>query len=268
MRTILIDGDVVAYQFACVAEEAIDWGDDHWTLHSDAGKAMSLVRAHLETLAELLKADKMIVCFSDTNRGEIFRRKIFPTYKANRKVRKPLVFWALVEWMKESFDSYERPNLEGDDVLGILATSKTILLGKKVIVSIDKDMKTIPGLLYRGKKTSKGDPIISEITGFTADYNHLLQTLTGDTVDGYPGCPGVGPVGAAKILDDAIDKNAHLTGTVAHCAWEAVVEAFDEAGFGEEYALTQARVARILRASDYDFEKKEPILWTPPSSSN
>ena len=28
-----------------------------------------------------------------------------------------------------------------------------------------------------------------------------------------------------------------------------------------DYALTQARLARILRASDWDNKKKEPILW-------
>jgi DNA polymerase-1 len=35
-------------------------------------------------------------------------------------------------------------------------------------------------------------------------------------------------------------------------------------GLSEEYMLRQARLARILRASDYDFKRKEPILWLPP----
>ena len=256
MRTILIDGDVVAYQFACVAEEAIDWGDEMWTLHADLTKSKSLVASYLEELRRLLKADGMIICLSDTNRGEIFRRKIFPTYKANRKVRKPLVFWALVDWMKESFESFARPHLEGDDVLGILATSDKIVAGEKVIVSIDKDMKTIPGWLYQGQKNKHNVPVIMAISKWEADYNHLLQTLIGDVTDGYPGCPGIGPVGAACILrlDDDEDRDV---------LWSRVVAAFEDKGFGSEYALTQARVARILRASDYDFEKKEPILWTP-----
>ena len=30
-------------------------------------------------------------------------------------------------------------------------------------------------------------------------------------------------------------------------------------------AIIQARVARIYRASDYDFKKKEVILWSPPT---
>lgn len=34
-------------------------------------------------------------------------------------------------------------------------------------------------------------------------------------------------------------------------------------GMTEEDLLVQARVARILRATDWNFEKEEPILWTP-----
>ena len=41
------------------------------------------------------------------------------------------------------------------------------------------------------------------------------------------------------------------------------MEAFEKKGLTEDDALLQARVARILRASDYDFKKKEPIMWTP-----
>ena len=31
----------------------------------------------------------------------------------------------------------------------------------------------------------------------------------------------------------------------------------------EEDALVNARLARILTTDDYDYERKEPILWTP-----
>ena len=41
------------------------------------------------------------------------------------------------------------------------------------------------------------------------------------------------------------------------------LESYEKAGFGEEEALTQARVARICRAEDYDLETKKVILWEP-----
>jgi DNA polymerase-1 len=126
--------------------------------------------------------------------------------------------------------------------MGILATnphSKT----QKIIVSQDKDMKTIPTQVWDGKD-------LVTITEGEANYRHLYQTLIGDAADGYKGCPGVGPVKATKLLD-------------ADPTWATVVAAYTKAGLTEADALTQARLARILRWSDWDAEKKEPILWTP-----
>ena len=93
------------------------------------------------------------------------------------------------------------------------------------------------------------DEGVFEVTQEQADYNHLLQTLTGDSVDGYSGCPGIGPKRAEKILET--------------CDWDSVVSAYNKAGLEEQDALVQARVARILRWGEYDKRKKEPILWNP-----
>ena len=85
----------------------------------------------------------------------------------------------------------------------------------------------------------------------------MKQTLTGDTVDCYPGCPGVGPVKAQRILDEDGDE---------YDLWLNVVMAFEKAGLTEEDALVQARLARILTTSDYNYDKEEPILWTAPTT--
>ena len=135
--------------------------------------------------------------------------------------------------------------LEGDDVLGLLAGDSKIK-GGTIIVSIDKDLKTIPGFHYNPMRREEG---VIEVTMAQANYNHLLQTLTGDAVDGYSGCPGIGPKKAEKVLENP--------------SWESVVSAYNKAGIEEEDALIQARVARILRYGEYDKVKKEPILWNP-----
>jgi DNA polymerase-1 len=87
-----------------------------------------------------------------------------------------------------------------------------------------------------------------------ADYYHMFQTLVGDTSDGYKGCPGVGKVKAEALLSD--HDRSH---------WDIVKAAYEKAKLTEQDALTQARLARILRWSDWDNTKKEPILWTPTS---
>jgi DNA polymerase-1 len=171
----------------------------------------------------------------------------------NRKaIRKPLVLKPLREYLIESYGAKLKPMLEGDDVMGILATHPTLVPGKKIIVSVDKDMKTIPGLFYRNLE-GKGEML--NISPAEACYWHMYQTLVGDTSDGYKGCPGVGPKAAEKIL-----TNKH--GIVN--MWTSVVAAFKSKGFNEAAALVQARVARILHHTDYNFETKQPILWNPP----
>ena len=88
-------------------------------------------------------------------------------------------------------------------------------------------------------------------------YWHMMQTLTGDSTDGYSGCPGCGPKTAEKILAPLVPDDY----------WKAVVKAYSAAGLSEDEALVQARVARICWASDYDFKKKKVKLWNPPATS-
>jgi DNA polymerase-1 len=250
-RTLLIDGDIAVFKAASASEEAIPFEDDLIVSVGNPEKALALLQTEMDDLQETLKADAVVLCFSDPAR-RYFRHDVLPTYKAHRvgsTGKKPLVFPALYEAACKVYQTYVRPNLEGDDVLGILSTSKTLIEGEKIIVSIDKDMQCIPGLLYR-------DGEVKIVTDREADYYHMYQTLIGDSTDGYSGCPGVGPVGAKKVLDP-----------IEPCQWwSAVVETFTKHGFGESYALQQARVARILRASEYNFKKKEAILWNPPTS--
>lgn len=242
-RILLVDADVVAYMCASANEQAIEDGEGYWTWHCDIFAVMADIDAHIANLQAALNADEVKLCLTDS--AQNFRKTVLPTYKSNRaSVKKPVVLKPIREWLIEERGAYLRPNLEGDDVMGILSTWSK-LKGEKIIVSIDKDMKTIPGLYYRDAETG-----IVEITEAEADRWHLYQTLIGDQTDGYKGCPGCGPVKANKLLDD-------------DCSWNTVVRTYEKAGLTEADALQQARVARILRASDYDFQNKRPILWTP-----
>ena len=117
---------------------------------------------------------------------------------------------------------------------------------ENIIVSPDKDMKQIPGKLYDFNETV-------DITPEDGARWHLIQTLAGDNTDGYAGVPGIGIKKAVKIFEEK------------GYTWKAVVETFEEKGMTEEDALCNARLARILQTTDYDHDRKEPILWTPTS---
>lgn len=255
-RVLLIDADVLAYKMAAKIEQAVEWEPGYWTWHCDEFAVKDAIDAEIEHLREALDADDHKLCLTDSDGN--FRKTVLPSYKSNRaSVKKPLVLKSIREWLIAERGAYLKPMLEGDDVMGILATWPGIK-GEKIIVSIDKDMKTIPGLYYRD-----ADSGVVEITEAEADYWHLFQTLTGDVTDGYSGCPGIGPKKAQAILEPFSDTSDRPDLFDPAGAWSRVVEVYEEAGLSEADALQQARVARILRASDYDFKKKEPRLWQP-----
>ena len=239
---LLLDGDLYLYRAAAAAEQEIDWGDDIWSLMTDLNDAKAIFMSLVEDLQENHCTDHMIVALSDK---ENFRHEVYSGYKGGRKkARKPVGYVALVQWARANFRTHTEPLLEADDVLGILGTRPD--LGESIIVSDDKDLKTIPGRLYR---PMTGE--LLEITKEQADRNFLMQALTGDVTDGYSGCPKVGAKTAEKILAGPKPQ------------WSSVVRAYQKAGLTEADALTQARCARILRHVDWDDKTRTIKLWEP-----
>jgi 5'-3' exonuclease len=261
MKIALIDADIVAYQAASTSEKPIKWDDDLWTLHAYETEAEAKFDSMIDAMVEKVEAEKVILAFSDSGN---WRKAILPTYKANRKdVRKPILLRHLREYAMEKHECYVRPDLEGDDCLGILATKDWAKPVTAVICSIDKDFKTIPGNHY-----NFGHDEFFEITEHEADYWHMMQSLMGDATDGYAGCPGIGPKTAEKILQSAKDEGTPWAKRfeMVEIYWKHVVQAYNKAGLSEDEALVQARVARICRASDYDFTNKQVKLWEPYGS--
>ena len=121
-------------------------------------------------------------------------------------------------------------------------------LGFKIIVSQDKDLSQIPGLHLNPRKLDEG---IVEIAAKQGDRTFWFQELTGDVPDNYSGCPKIGPGKATKLLDSGQPEEYPVL----------VLAAFEKAGLSIAEAAVQINVARILQYQQYDFKKKEPILW-------
>lgn len=254
-RVALIDGDLLLYREAAGCERHIQFTDDPenamWVVE-DFEVARSRAEQALDALLARVKAEHAIVCLSCPS-SEGFRRQVLPTYKAKRSPRKPEHLAALKDWMRSELTVYERPLLEADDLLGILATAPHMLkeYTSRVIVSGDKDLLTIPGTLFNPDKGT-----VHKTDEPTANLRFYTQVLTGDPVDGYTGIPGIGKVKAQHILATAMNDGVPL--------WSAIVAAYEKHGLTEQDALVQARVARILRFGEFDFKTKQPILWSPP----
>jgi len=235
-RTLLVDGDIVAYKAAVVAETPIDWGDGVWTLHAHEKDVIGSMEEFMSKIIEESGCDKVITCLSGDN---LYRKEVAPYYKENRKgTRKPMLLNFAKKYLADNYNGKVEDRLEADDLLGILGSSDK----NYVIWSADKDLLTIPAYhLLDGK--------VVEVDEEEADYWFLYQTLVGDATDNYKGCPTIGAKKADRLLQDN------------GATWQTVVDAFDTQGLGEEIAIENARLARILRDGEYDFKTKEVALW-------
>ncbi|NCT81922.1 MAG: exonuclease [Comamonadaceae bacterium] len=273
----MLDADIIAFQLAATSQKAFAFpGLEKPAVDlADWAEVVPRIDAEVAKLVERTKADAVIVCLSCPT-VENWRLGVLPSYKGNRSYEgRPEYLQRIKDYLEAEYPSYRRDTLEADDIMGILSTHPTLVKGRKVIVSEDKDMKTIPGWLFNPAKDTKPRLISEE----EADRWHLYQAIVGDSTDGYAGCPGAGPDKAGPVLDglrwesylwtlksgprkgetETRWRHAESPGT----AWQRVVSLYEKHGFTEQDALVQARVSRICRASDYDFKNKEVILWTP-----
>lgn len=241
---ILIDGDILAYVCSSAVQKDIDWGDGLWTCHAFLSDAVDYFKQLLGEIhsaldlkwnrSEKLDWDNIVFCFSSS---ENYRKKLNPEYKAQRvSHRKPTCYKGLVEYIKENYNSVSYGDLEGDDIISVISTC---LKNNTVIISGDKDFKTVPcSFFYNFMKDTLG------YTDEKTAYKNLLkQVLTGDTADNYKGCPKIGPVTAQKLIDtNSMDISLLWT--------NIVVEKFKKAGLTEEEALANFNMAYLLHATD------------------
>lgn len=242
---LLIDADFIAYKACAGAEIDVDYGDNVIVVSSRFSDAQDYFNREIERIKNYFAYFDELEIGLYFSSADNFRKKILPEYKGHRNRKKPCGYKRLIEDLKNEYTVIQVPTLEADDAMGVAQTITEE--NDTIIVSPDKDMRQIPGYLYDFKEVIK-------ITEEEGRRFHLLQTLAGDSTDGYAGCPGYG----MKKAEQFLSENDY--------SWKAIVEAFEEKGLTEEDALTNARLAKILTADYYDFDKREPILWTASPS--
>lgn len=282
----VMDADYLVFSAMSAAEEEHHWGDDVWSLLCDHAVARRIFDNKVEDLMKRVVKRypkgtefKIVMCFTDDVN---WRKEVLPTYKMNRKgTRKPVGYKAFVKSIMDDpeSNSFLRPTLEGDDCMGIIGTCpKLVDCDEAVLFSCDKDFKTIPDCTFFWMTEHK----FLEHDLAEADYWHMYQTLIGDTTDGYGGVPGIGSDTAHAFLKEPYfwrkeerelktGKNKGQMKTEwkqypiedGMTLWDCMVTLAAKAGMSEDELLVQARVARILRISDFDLKKKEVILWSP-----
>ena len=239
---LLIDADILIFKYAVANQYTIHWSDTVSSeVVTDFGKVTSIFDKYIESLLKATGCEKYVMAISsDFN----FRYKVLPTYKHTRaNLKDPQLREPLKNYVRTCHPKKEVKWLEGDDVMGVMATLQP---DRFIIASIDKDLDQIPGRHYNWNK--KKEYVITQEEG---DFFFYKQVLMGDSVDGYHGIPGIGPKKAEHFL------NEHGV------CWETVKMMYELHDMSEKDALAQARVAKILTKNEYDFKKKEVINWRP-----
>lgn len=249
MTTALIDGDIVAYRVAARCGKPTTFGGE-----GTAGFDEADVRADVEKLLDdwtrAAGADERVILLTGPRN---FRKLVDPTYKSNRSSKdKPAALDFARSVLRDEHHGQWLDGLEADDLIGLMLTG-SMAGGRGVAVSIDKDLRTIPGLHCNPLKGG-----VRSVSPLQADHLWMTQTLIGDKTDGYGGAPGIGPAKAKKALPVM---------RMAAAAWPSVVEAYKTVGGTEADAVKTARLARILRRGDYDKDTMEVVLWHPATPS-
>ncbi|MCB1970963.1 MAG: hypothetical protein KDG54_11205 [Geminicoccaceae bacterium] len=291
---LLIDADMLLYRVLASMEVETRWGEEVWTLSINEAQARDAVERRIATVIdEVAPASLPYLCFSGSRN---FRFDVYPLYKSNRaSTRKPMCYRVLKEWLRDTERTSragrrvryaEEPVLEGDDLMSLMATHPAAM-GRTIIVTDDKDLKQVPGRLYRfpdydGKKPKTLKREVREVSTEEADRFFYVQTIAGDVADGYPGAPGFGATTAEDLLrkklmlepmEHELQRGPRVGQTETRwervsspSPWDTVLSCYAKAGLDESDALQNARVARMLRHGEYDFKKQEVRLWEPSRS--
>ncbi len=129
-----------------------------------------------------------------------FRYQVYPEYKGHRRKKeedmtdeekaKAELLDQGREWLTSEWDAVSSEGAEADDYIAVVQSQVP-----GIIVSIDKDMKQVPGQFYDNTKGLR-----YEVNHDEAELLLHSQMLTGDSTDNIKGLTRVGPKTAEKML--------------------------------------------------------------------
>lgn len=187
-------------------------------------------------------------------------------YKANRDPNwKPILYDEIRDYMVNQWGARIMKGCEADDALCMAQRAEGGDYFKTCIVTIDKDLKMVPGLHYNYR--TKEDFFVSEEEALEFFY---WQLLTGDSVDNIAGCKGFGAVKARKLLDTAKELYSAEDGPdipyedYLYALVLAEYEASATKWGPETYGGLSASDALLENARLLWMQREPGELWTPP----
>lgn len=178
------------------------------------GMNTSAVMGFVNTLNEILTKEQPTHIGVAFDHGKTFRDEAFPAYKAQREAT-PEDIRASVPIIKNIITAMHIPVLqadgfEADDVIGTLATKAGEAGVQTYMLTPDKDYGQLVRdnvFIFRprhgGGYETMGPKEVCEKYELDSPTQVIdLLALMGDSADNFPGCPGVGPKTATKLIAD------------------------------------------------------------------
>jgi len=236
------------------------------------GLNTSTMLGFVNTLEQLLKNENPThIAIAFDMKGPTFRHDMFPEYKAHRD-EMPEDIRKSIPYIREIIKGYnipiiEKEGFEADDVIGTLAKTAEKQGFQVFMVTPDKDYAQLVSqniFMYKPKRLGNEMEILGvEQVCENFQIQNPLQVidvlgLMGDTSDNIPGCPGIGPKTAMKLVSefgsvDGVYKNIDkLKGKQRES-----LEQF------EDQVRMSRKLAEIILDVPLEFNEKELLLEEP-----
>ena len=206
------------------------------------GMNTSAVMGFVNTLNEILTKEQPTHIGVAFDHGKTFRDEAFPAYKAQRE-ETPEDIRASVPVIKSIIEAMHIPVLqvdgfEADDVIGTLATKAGAAGITTYMLTPDKDYGQLVSdnvFIFRprhggGYETMGPSEVCAKYELDSPTQVIDLLALMGDSADNFPGCPGVGPKTASKLIGEfgSIDNMLASTDKIKGKLREKVESAVDD----------------------------------------
>jgi len=194
MKTLLIDGDIIAYRCACAVDN-----------NEDATEAM--VRFTIDSLmSQVIAVASSVSPWEDYDYkvyltgSKVFREDIAVTapYKGNRDKPKPTFHKESRDQLSQRWDAILEEPYEADDLIAMAASED---LENSIIVSLDKDFFQLPCHLYNF--VTNEHVWVEPVDALRSLYK---QCLTGDAIDNIIGAEQCGDVTASMLIDNLTEE--------------------------------------------------------------
>ena len=236
------------------------------------GLNTSTMLGFVNTLEEILKKEKPThIAIAFDMKGPTFRHDMFPEYKAHRD-EMPEDIRKSIPYIRDIIKGYQIPILEkegfeADDVIGTLAKTAEREGFQVFMVTPDKDYAQLVSkniFMYKPKRLGNEMEILGvEQVCENFQITNPLQVidvlgLMGDTADNIPGCPGIGPKTAMKLVGEfgSVDGVYQNIDKLKGKQKESL-EQF------EEQVRMSRKLAEIILDVPVEFDPEELILSTP-----